>query len=408
MTATPSAPPPTEATATEHVGSNLGKGPAATALRKALRSKAGLTEPASPGPAATPPKEGGQPGPAPAAPASSAEPAEPEPSSLPADAPADIRDKKSGKVNPWKLSNYWKEKHRELEGQLAESRRNALPEAEVKALRESADKASKRVEELESEIKFHDYTKSKEFQEKYQKPYEQAWQRAMAELREITVTGTDGETRPVSPEDLLELVNMPLGQAREVANELFGDFADDVMQHRKEIKRLSDEQANAIDTARKSAGERNKQQQEQAQALNKEVGETWSRVNSEIRDDPKFGGYFKERQGDAEWNKRLAKGFELADRAFAENPMSPGLKPEERAAIVRRHAAVRNRCASWGALRGENESLKTRVGQLEEELKQFKDSVPGEGSPRGAEAPAQGGSAWDQVRGALRSKAKPG
>ena len=86
----------------------------------------------------------------------------------------------------------------------------------------------------------------------------------------------------------------------------------------------------------------------------------------------------------ASGNQRLAKGFELADRAFSENPLAPNLTAEQRRSIVERHAAVRNRAAAFGRLVYQNDQLTTERDALKKELAEFKSTVPGTAGSEGA------------------------
>jgi hypothetical protein len=354
------------------------KGSAQEKMLENLRGKAkpepGTAAPEPTTAAATAPVEGDEP----EVPAEGDEPAAPAEGTKPAD---------KKKVNPWKLVDEYKAKVKEYEGKIAEVEKRAIPESKWKEQQETLTQREARLKELEEEIRYVNYSKSDEFKNKYQKPYDDAWKRAMGELKELTIEAGDGNTRPVEPKDILDLVNLPLPMARKEAVEKFGEFADDVMAHRKEIRKLFDEQSAALEEARTNGEAREK---ETAEARKKEVGEMtgtireqWSKANEDAASHPKYGTYFKPVEGDEQGNQRLAKGFELADRAFSENPLSKGLTPEQRTAIVQRHAAVRNRCAAFGRLVYMNETKASEIAELKKQLAEF----------NGAEPPADGGSA---------------
>ena len=232
----------------------------------------------------------------------------------------------------------------------------------------------------------------------------------MSDLSELQIEDGTGGKRAVAPEDLLTLVQMPLGQAREMADANFGVFADDVMAHRKEIKNLFAKQQERLTEMKAKGAERDKELAQQAQAVNgqvsKVVKETWEKVNSEVLADPKIGQYFKPKEGNIEWNNRLAKGTELVAKAFNEPPDDPRLSPEERASIIKRHAAVWNRAASWGALRHENETLQSQIASLQKELESYKGAQPSAGgsAPEPSSEP-QPASAMGRMFAELRKKA---
>jgi hypothetical protein len=152
------------------------------------------------------------------------------------------------------------------------------------------------------------------------------------------------------------------------------------MAHRKEIRKLFDDQANALKEARESGATREKEQTEKQQReygeVSTKIRDTWSKANEEVTVDPKYGTYFTPVEGDEQGNQRLAKGFELADRAFSENPLAPGLSAEQRESIVRRHAAVRNRAAAFGRLVYQNGQSKQRIAELEKQLAEYKGTEP--------------------------------
>lgn len=314
------------------------------------------------------------------------------------------------KVSPWKLVDEYKGKVAMLEKEVAEARTTRLDPKEKEELVAKVSTYERELNELREEIRYVNYTKHPEFKDKYQKPYEDAWRKAMSDLSELTVEDSStGQQRPVSAQDMLELVQMPLQKAREQATALFGDFADDVMAHRKEIKNLFDAQQQAIDEARKNGAKRDKEMQERHQQMAAEIQRTiteaWTRANDEIMKDEKHSFFFKPVEGDEEGNRRLAKGYELADKAWSMSPLDPRLTPQQRAEIVKTHAAIRNRAAAAGRLlfwyrkaQEENKTLRT-------ELDKYRGTEPGKGQGVPAAQPAAPASARDGVFGALRKLA---
>jgi len=328
----------------------------------------------------------------------------------PEDKPLTAEERK--KVNPWKLVDQYKDQATKLQGEIAQLRTSALPEKERTEFQSRIDKAEARAKALEDHIRFVDYSKSQDFQDKYQKPYDEAWVKAMNELGELTINDGEGQARPLQAQDILQLVNLPLPKAREIADELYGPFANDVMAHRKEIRNLFEAQSKALADAEKNGSQRIKETIEsQTKAMGeikKFIGENWEAANQSIVRDEKYGLYFTPVEGDENVNQRLAKGAQLVDRAFAENPADPNLSAEERKAVIRRHAAVRNRAIAFGRLVYELEKSKTETNELREELKKFRGSEPptgGSPKPEGGGEP-QHTSARDSIFAALRAKAR--
>ena len=314
---------------------------------------------------------------------------------------------KGKKVSPWKLVDEYKAKLGKAEKELSDVRSSIVPEAERTKLTERVTKAEARAAELEDHIRYVDYTKSTEFQTKFHAPYEQAFKRSMADLKDLAVpAGENGATRPFGAEDLLQLVNMERGQARKVAEELFGADAQDVLAARLECRRLWDERQAGLEEAKKSGSERvaNAQQsfRQAQQNLFKTVKDTWDTVNAAILKDPELGAFFNPREDDPKWNELLTKGTQLVDEAFGLDPRNPRLTPEERTLAIRKHAALRNMARAFRPMRYELAKVKSELAAARKQLEGYKGSTPpaGGSTPQGS-APAGPGGKKDRLLASL-------
>ncbi len=327
--------------------------------------------------------------------------------------PAASPEKPDGKRNPWKLVDEYKARASKAETDLLEFRKSGVDPALKKSFEEEITKLKTQNEELEKHLRYVDYAKSAEFKNKYQQPYEKAWERAAREVAEIRITDPQtGEQRPATTQDLYNVVVSPLNEARDLADSIFGKFADDVMQYRKEIRALNDAQEAALKEAKDNSIQRDKQLQEQQQTfLNKTAGEikqVWDQANHEFAERQDLAFIFKPADSDEDHKSRLTKGFALVDKAFATNSADPRLTPEQRAEAVKMHAAVRMRAAGFGPLRAKYDAALTKIAALEKELGQFKQTVPPVGGTSGQEPSATNtGKAWDQIRSGLQKIAKP-
>jgi hypothetical protein len=331
------------------------------------------------------------------------------PGDKPAEIPASPDDKK--KVNPWKLVDQYKGQVGKLEEEITKLRTSALPEKERTEFVSRAEKAEQRAKALEDHMRFVDFSQTEEFQKKYQEPYEKAWTKHMKELGQIKVAIGEDQSAPLQANHLLSLVNLPLEEAQELAEQMNPRFANHLMSARKEIRDLFDTQAEALADAKKNGSERVKQAIEQQTKMSGEiqkfVTESWTSANDAIVRDEKYGLYFTPVEGDENVNQRLAKGFELVDRAFSENPNDPRLTPEERRSVVKRHAAVRNRAAAFGRLVYDLGKAREEKAELIEELKKYRGSTPPSGgSPKPTGETVSKGKASDEVFAALRAKAR--
>lgn len=295
---------------------------------------------------------------------------------------------KGKKVSPWKLveqykksTKEWQTKAETAEAELHKVRPGAPPQAQIEELQKRLADTEKRLKEYEDEIRFTRFEKHPEFQEKYAKPYNEAWKRATSDLAEITVTDpVSGAVRPATADDMLALINLPLGKALEFAKETFGEFATSAMSHREKIKEQFEKQQQALKEAREKGGEREKQQREQFEAkqaeLRKELSETWSSSNQQILADPNEAPYLKAADTDPEGKKILEKGYALMDKAFAMNPNDPRMTPEQRKEAVQLHSAMRNRAAAYGHMKHLIKQRDTRISELEKLLEEFGASEP--------------------------------
>lgn len=249
-------------------------------------------------------------------------------------------------------------------------------------LQAKLEAAQKRADELESEIRFVNYRKSNEFKEKYEKPYEEAWASALAQIRQLQVATEDGGTRPATDSDILALANMPVGELDAKADEMFGRSAPRVVRHIEKIRELSDAQHKALADAQKNAGEREKTLTVQQQAARTELLKLWQGSNKELAE--KYPAWFGHSEDDPEGNALLDKGFALADLhfvgrndmteqqidllppAFRDALKSRGyLTPQER---VQLDARLRNKAAN-------HDRLVLRVKRLTAELKEKTDAL---------------------------------
>lgn len=327
-------------------------------------------------------------------------------------APSQQTEEKKSK-NPWKLVDEYKARAAKAETDLVEARKAGFNPEERKAVDQQIADLRKANEELEKEIRFVNYSKSNEFKTKYQEPYEKAWERAAKEVGEIVVQDPDtGERRNATTADLYKVVVSPLNEARDLADTVFGKFADDVMQYRKEIRSLNDAQEGALKAAHDSSIERDKQTVAQRQKFATEtageIKKVWDEANHAFNERPDLAFVFKPADTDTESKDRLAKGYALVDKAFSVNSADPKLTPDQRAEAVKMHAAVRMRAAGFGPLLALNKVKDAKIAALEKELSQFKQTVPATGGTSGPETGTERpSSGWDSIRAGLQKISKP-
>jgi hypothetical protein len=314
-----------------------------------------------------------------------------------------VAEEKPGKTSPWKLVESYKKSNAQLQKEIAVLRLATKLGELPKEAQEKFTALETRNKELEDEIRHVNYSKSKEFQEQYQKPYEEAWTNAISDLKELVITNDDGTSRQASVQDLLALANMPLGQARATAKAWFGDSADDVMAHRRTLRELSDKQTKALEDSKKFGTEREQQRTAEMQAKHKafaeETAKSWAAINTEAVEKYDF---LRPVEGETERNEKLDKAVKFVDDTLKKN-IGQAKTQEERETILRAHAALRNRAIGFSVLKHENKSLKSKVEELEKALAEFQGSEPTNGEPR---SPQNGELGGDTLEGAINRMAR--
>lgn len=292
-------------------------------------------------------------------------------------------DPKDKKPSPWQLKDAAEKKAREYEKRALDAESKLAQMGDVDRLRQRAEAAETKLKELDEHIKYVDYAKSDEFKAKYQQPYEEAWTTAVSDLKELAVSLPDGQERPGTVQDLLTLANLPLGEARRRAKEMFGDAADDVMAHYRKVRELSGAQQKALEDAKKNGAER----QTQLTTAQKQAAEQTARMFHQFReeDSAKYD-FLKPKEGDEQWNSKLQQATEYVDSAFSTSASDPRLTPEQRAEIVRKHASVRGRAIGFTTLKVENARLKAELAERDKVIASYKGGEPANGQPHGGEA----------------------
>lgn len=253
-------------------------------------------------------------------------------------------------------------------------------EEKLKSL-ESGNGQSKELEErlkqYEEKIKILDYTQSEEFSEAHVKPLTKALENAYSEVEELVVIEGEDQTRKATKEDFLRLVNKDPVEARKEANLKFGEWANDVMDHYRTVRKLEKARQEAVKNADKMAEAAIQRQEEESQRVVQEFNSSYESSMKEIAD--RMPDLFKERDGDQEGNALLAKNREFVKKAMeAAGKMSP----RERARIAAEmHQRVINYPRALLDLKREREENQ----KLRKQLKEFEESRPDRGGqPTGA------------------------
>lgn len=267
------------------------------------------------------------------------------------------------------------------------------PEAE-KAVREKVSAIEKRNAELESHIKFVDYQKSSDYQEKYWQPYVQAWENANRELKGLRFTVEDpkgGEpvTRDVTQADLQYFANLDAAARRSEINRLFPEDKEEVKRHINTISHLFEESQKALEKAKTDAETHATTQKQQQEEFQKNRERFWRESNEFYAN--KYPQWFSKTEGDEEGNTIFDRGAALADLVFFPQDLTDdkiallpksiqesihSKKPFTPDQLTKLHSITRNKAANHDRMVHQNKSLKARVAELEKSLKEFEESSP--------------------------------
>lgn len=277
---------------------------------------------------------------------------------------------------PKRLREQYKMTRAELEKR--EARIKELEESTERVKKDTSDsvrgeyekrlaEVDRRRVELESEVRFLDYTKSSEYREKYFEPLKAAWGETLAAIEGMTVTDSEGTEREVTSTDISQLLALPNPQARKLAHEMFGTAAPEIMNYRARLMRLTADRDKALDEWKKNGSEREKQMLEQRAEMIK----TWEGDVKGYQED--YPELFGPKDGDAEGNEYLKQGYSLARKAFLAEGVKEGLSPELRmqevlgaqTALTLRAMAYPRMLRDLNKTREENEALKAKLKEYE-------------------------------------------
>lgn len=312
-------------------------------------------------------------------------------------------EKPPGKFNPVHELKTLRPKLAAAEAEIARLKAGVVPEHERSTLTTRMEQIQKRNEELENLVRFKDYESSGEFQTKYHKPYADSLSTAMEDLSRIPVTdAATGQPRPASEKDLFEivgLVNNNLADARRRATEVFGDLAPDVMDMAKKVRDTLVARNKALAEEKTNGATREQKQKEELERQGKTIAtefeNLWKEENDAVINNPKDPGLaeilkpieIKEGQQatpeESEHNTALERGFKLVDDAFkmVDTVRRKGTQavPEERRAVARKMATVRNRAAGFGPLRRKFNALVKKHKEATATLASYESTTPAAG-----------------------------
>ena len=287
-----------------------------------------------------------------------------------------------------------KKERDELAGKLKalETAREEGTRAEIKKATEAYEKKVSELEakytEVETRLKFTDYTRSSEYKEKFEKPLESAWREAISDISGATIELEDGTERQASVQDIQSLLHMPAIAAARRANELFGAAAPAVLQHRNAILSLTRARESAIKEYQEKGAEREREMQTNSERQRERIYGVFNETikHYETADASLYG-----RPEDPEEQKYWDKGDRLIALAVKRQGLDESLPEDEQSAILTKaQATVAARARAFGPLIARMHKLEAEVESLRGKQAKLVKSEPGNGSDRKAEARESG------------------
>ena len=263
---------------------------------------------------------------------------------------------------------------------VLESKRYWTPEEE-KRYKTMED----RQQTLEAELYTRDYRASPEFTEKFQKRADRVFDKVNKELKGMTVKYQDGEedkTRAANIADFTRIraLNDSLSEQRKLAKSLFGEDADIVLSHARELSTIEEEANEEIATRQKTYAETRKQAEERQANEAREYQNHRTTFEKQIIE--KYPQHFGEDPANPEVNEALKQGLGFIDATIAG---AGKMNVEERAM---KNSLVRLMAGSWQRNIVRIRQLESKIEELTGDLGKLRKSDPGSG---GAAPPLHSG-----------------
>lgn len=233
---------------------------------------------------------------------------------------------------------------------------------------------------------------SPDFQEKYEKPFNTAAEYTrdlVKRLNVTTQTEKDGETftsqRAATWEDFAGIYRLPLNDAIERAEQMFGRAAQPVVNQIVRLKELEFQRDTAKAEEMKNWETKSKEEEGQRVAQQERFTAAFSAVTKELAEKNEF---YKDDPEDKELASLREEGYQLFDS-----------KPQTPNQVVIKGAHIRHRVAAFNPMKMQILRLRQERDDLKAELDGLKPRNPGDTKRGGStEAPKTNKSWEDQLR----------
>ena len=234
----------------------------------------------------------------------------------------------------------------------------------------------KRQQELESNLYSVEYKESPEFKDKYQKRADKVFSTVTKELKGMTVKYTDGDEEKERQATLVDFNRIralgdSLVEQRKLAKSLFGEDADIVLSHVRELSNIEDEATEAIETQKKSWTQNKENFLRTASENQRLARSTYESVTQQLVE--KYPDIFGEDAANPEATAALKGGLDFVDAiSKSVNTMSPQ-------DAAKNTAIIRQMAGSFPRHLKVIEQLKAQLAEAKADVSKFRKSDPGSG-----------------------------
>ena len=268
-------------------------------------------------------------------------------------------------------------KIQELERAKADGTKKEI-ETATKALKDEMDSIRKRADELDTEVRYLNYTRSSEYKQKYETPLREAWQTALGDIEGIRVTDPDGTERDANHQDIMAIINLPTAKAAIVAQETFGPAAPEIMAHRRRILELTQARDKSIAEWKEKGSQREIEQRQQMEQRQTRSRQLFDNQFSEY--EKSHAQLFAKEDGDEDGNRLLDESDRLIRIALKGEGVDADMGYDDKVDLITKaQAQVALRARAYGRERLRVIKLQQRVAELEKKIGKVRSSEPGQG-----------------------------
>lgn len=268
-------------------------------------------------------------------------------------------------------------------------------EAERAALANKVETFQKQVESYEERIRLTDFKQSDKYKNEFEKPYVEAFTKAVEGFGQCQLHYTDKEsgeemTRAGTQTDLVYLMNLPEAKQEE---EIAKHFPNNRLYVTKLVDKANEKRKSTIaEEANYKEKWKTIESENTARRATEstQIQEAWSAVNKDLAEKhPEFSP----RDGDAEGNKLLESELKTADLFFTDARQKLSVKDR-----VILDATMRNRFAAHKRLVRDVAAKDATIAELNATIAELRGSTPG--APKAVGGESKGG---EESEGAVSS-----